>query len=164
MITFPNMSAPWVVPHSLWHVDFRYDNPTADDLFGLKVFAFFGDVTARGGGTVVITRSHRIVARFLERQPRELRGDFRSARLAFMRHHPWLRALATPDSTAERNARFMDQEADVDGIGARVVELTGRAGDVVITHPWTVHHVAPNTNDVPRFMRGQSIYLRGPTP
>jgi ectoine hydroxylase-related dioxygenase (phytanoyl-CoA dioxygenase family) len=79
-------------------------------------------------------------------------------RLALTAHHPWLRALATPDDDADRTARFMERDGDVDGIPARVVELTGAAGDVVITHPWTLHHAAVNAGDYPRLMRGQSVY------
>jgi len=52
MVTFPNASQAWVVPHGLWHVDFRYDASTMGPLFGLKVFAFFGDVAPRSGGTL----------------------------------------------------------------------------------------------------------------
>ena len=34
-----------------------------------------------------------------------------------------------------------------------VVELTGRAGDLVLCHPWLVHNTAPNAVDRPRMMR-----------
>lgn len=158
MVTFPNASQAWVVPHGLWHVDFRYDASTVGPLFGLKVFAFFGDVAPRSGGTLVISRSHRAVSRFVDSLPKSARADFRTTRLRFMDHQPWLRALATPEYDVERTARFMDRDGDVDGIAVRVVELTGAAGDVVITHPWTVHHVAFNAGLYPRLMRAQSIY------
>jgi Phytanoyl-CoA dioxygenase (PhyH) len=157
MVTFPKASQPWVVPHRLWHVDFRYD-ARPEPLFGLKVFAFFGDVAPRSGGTLVIARSHQLVSRFLADLPEGVRADFRNTRLRFMDHHPWLRALATPEYDRERTTRFVDQDGDVNGIAARVVELTGAAGDVVITHPWTVHHVAVNAGRYPRLMRAQSIY------
>jgi hypothetical protein len=75
-----------------------------------------------------------------------------------MAHHPWLQTLTTPEYDADRTARFMDEDSDIDGIAVRVVELTGAAGDVVIAHPWTVHHVAFNTGSYPRLMRAQSIY------
>ena len=75
-----------------------------------------------------------------------------------MAHHPWLRAVATADDDADRTARFMDQDGDVDGIAARVVELTGTAGDIVITHRWTFHYAALNAGHYPRLVRGQSIY------
>ena len=35
-------------------------------------------------------------------------------------------------------------------------ELTGDPGDVVLTHPWMLHHVAPNTSSYPRMMRGKT--------
>jgi hypothetical protein len=158
MVTFPSASQPWVVPHGVWHVDFRYDASTTGSLFGVKVFAFFGDVAPRSGGTLVISRSHRVVSRFVDGLPESARADFRSTRLRFMAHHPWLRALANPEYDADRTARFMDEDGDIDGIAVRVVELTGAAGDVVIAHPWTVHHVAINAGSYPRLMRAQSIY------
>jgi hypothetical protein len=90
MVTFPKASQPWVVPHGLWHVDFRYDASTTGPLFGLKVFAFFGDVAPRSGGTLVISRSHRVVSRFVDSLPADVRADFRTTRLRFMDHQPWL--------------------------------------------------------------------------
>ena len=49
-----------------------------------------------------------------------------------MKHDPWFRALArTDDPDPDRSARFMGSDHDADGIGVRVVELTGRPGDVV---------------------------------
>jgi ectoine hydroxylase-related dioxygenase (phytanoyl-CoA dioxygenase family) len=113
------------------------------------------------GGTLVIARSHRIVSRFVDSQPAESRADFRSMRLRFMQHHPWLRALASAEYDSNRTKRFMDEDCDVDGVAVQVVELTGKAGDVVLTHPWLVHHVAYNGGTAPRFMRGKSIHRRG---
>ena len=102
--------------------------------------------------------SHRVVERFVVSAPSETRADYRTCRIQFMKSDPWLRALArTDDSDPDRNARFMDTEHDADGIGVRVVELTGRAGDVVITHPWTLHHSAPNRASYPRLMRSKAI-------
>ena len=76
-----------------------------------------------------------------------------------MKHDPWFRALArTDDPDPDRNARFMESDHDADGIPVRVVELTGRPGDVVLTHPWTLHHSAPNVASYPRMMRGKSLH------
>ncbi|TDD56367.1 hypothetical protein E1263_25345 [Kribbella antibiotica] len=53
------------------------------------------------------------------------------------------------------------READVDGIPVRVIELTGRAGDVYITHPWVLHSIAPNTRETPRMMRSRMMWRTG---
>ena len=159
MVTFPfpNPDQAWVLPHHLWHVDFHYAIPTSGPPFGLKEFALFGDIGPRGGGTLLISRSHRMVAEFLLEQPEALRRDFRRTRLRFMGRHPWLAELARPGTEPSRTRRFMDHDTDVNRITARVVELTGQAGDVALSHPWVVHHVAPNTSERPRFMRAQSL-------
>ena len=63
-----------------------------------------------------------------------------------------------------RHATTFDQlvremvEADLDGLPVRVVELTGRAGDVYVTHPWILHSIAPNASDTPRMMRSRFIW------
>ena len=48
--------------------------------------------------------------------------------------------------------------AYLDGLPVRVVELTGRAGDVYVTHPWILHSIAPNASDTPRMMRSRFIW------
>ena len=158
MITFPQEGAPWTLPGRLWHIDFPYtDEPTP--LFALKVFAFFGTVEPQGGGTLVVSGSHRVVERFVASTPPEARTDYRTCRLQFVKQDPWFRALAqTDDSDPDRNARFMASDHDDDGIPVRVVELTGAPGDVVITHPWTLHHAAPNRASYPRLMRSKALY------
>jgi hypothetical protein len=161
MVTFPSDGGPWSLPGRLWHIDFQYTNAPAP-LFALKVFAFFGEVAPQGGGTLIVSGSHRVVERFVTTVPPETRTDYRTCRIQFMKHDPWFRALArTDEHDPDRAARFMDSEHDADGIGVRVVELTGRPGDVVITHPWTLHHAAPNRASYPRLMRSKAIYRTG---
>jgi Phytanoyl-CoA dioxygenase (PhyH) len=163
MVTFPCEGPPWSVPGRLWHIDFAYTNEPIP-LFALKVFVFFGDVEPQGGGTLIVSGSHRAVERFVTTVPPETRADYRTCRIQFMKHDPWFRALArTDDPDPDRNARFMGSEHDADGIGVRVVELTGRPGDVVITHPWTLHHAAANRSSYPRLMRSKAIPRLGET-
>ena len=56
-------------------------------------------------------------------------------------------------SPADRIGAFMDRETNVEGVPLRVVELTGKPGDMVFCHPLMVHCVAPNRGTRPRFMR-----------
>ena len=57
---------------------------------------------------------------------------------------------------AEAVVRFLT-ETDVDGLPARVVELTGVPGDVFITHAWVFHSIAANARQTPRMMRSGAI-------
>ena len=155
LVTMPQ-GGEWRVPHRLWHSDFSYDFEP-DELFAVKYWAFFGDVGPGGGGTPQIAGSHILQARYVEhRSDRE----YKRVRDTFLQSHPWLVALSSPDdaATATRNARFMDADTDIDGVPARVVELTGSAGDVYITHPWVMHTIAPNAASQPRLMRTGGIY------
>jgi len=52
----------------------------------------------------------------------------------------------------------MDADTDIDGIPARVVELTGKAGDVFLCHPAMFYMSAPNVSNQPRLMRTQRIH------
>ena len=59
----------------------------------------------------------------------------------------------------------MDADTDVDGIPARVVELTGEPGDMAFCHPTIVHSVASNRgSERSPSRRGCTLrYLRGTT-
>jgi hypothetical protein len=53
----------------------------------------------------------------------------------FLRHNDWFRSLSWPGGDPGRTARFMDRDDQAGGITVRVTELTGKPGDVVLTHP-----------------------------
>jgi hypothetical protein len=156
LVTMPVRESEWRVPFHLWHADFQYYAPFRP-LFALKYWALFGDVEAGGGGTLQLAGSHRLVEQYLEGVPPEER-EYKRVRDGFLRSHPWLRALSTADDDPDRNARFMGGDADIDGLPARVVECTGRAGDVYLTHPWVMHCIAPNARSEPRLMKTGAIY------
>jgi ectoine hydroxylase-related dioxygenase (phytanoyl-CoA dioxygenase family) len=166
MVTFPSpRGTPWRLPHRPWHPDFMFNHPQTP-MAGVTLFAFVGDVGAHGGGTLLVAGSHRLVARFVEGLPSGVRSDYRRVRTSFLAHDPWLGELSSPDDAtdasdaADRAARFMAADHDITGMPVRVVELTGNAGDVVVTHPWTFHCTAPNTADEPRMMRARTIHAR----
>ena len=151
--TFPE-TGDWDVPSDGWH----WDSPVEwhrKRLEGLFVVSFIGEVAPRAGGTLVISGSPRLLARHEDRLPAgEQRANFRRQKDLFLRSDPWLAALAgKAASPRARIATFMDAETDVDGVPARVVELTGAPGDMVFCHPAIVHSPAPNRGEQPRFMR-----------
>ena len=155
LITFPRPDVAWDVSNRLWHTDFPYFIP-ADRVVGVLVFSFLAEVPARGGGTLVIAGSHRVVARFVETNPRLRKARMKVAREALMHSDPWLRALSAGDEDG-RVERFMERDDAIGDIPVRVVELSGEPGDVVIGHPWLLHTSGANCGSAPRFMRVQRI-------
>ena len=153
IVTFPAPGA-WDVPTRLWHWDSPCDLHL-DRLRGLFVFSFIGPVAPRGGGTVILAGSPRLLLQQERRIPASQRRDsIAGLRDRFHRSHPWLMALTgLAPSPADRVAAFMERETVVDGVPLRVVELTGEPGDMVFCHPAMVHCVAPNRGSRPRFMR-----------
>jgi hypothetical protein len=151
--TFPE-PGDWDVPADGWH----WDSPAAwhrRSLEGLFIVSFIGAVAPRAGGTLIVSGSPRLLARHeATLTPEARRGDYRRQRDLFHRSHPWLAALGGKTAAAgDRIAAFMSAPTDVDGIPARVIELTGEPGDMVFCHPSIVHSAAPNRGEHPRFMR-----------
>lgn len=155
LVTMPNTDE-WRVPHKIWHSDFDAGFGV-DRLFAVKIWAIVNEVRPHGGGTPQLLGSHRLFARYVDGTEQR---DFRRLRLGFMRTHPWLKGLTNDDGGADRNERFMGAEVDIDGLPARVIELTGNPGDVFITHPWVFHTIAPNALDQPRIMRSTAVFAR----
>jgi hypothetical protein len=159
LVTFPEPGA-WDLPTRLWH----WDNPCEphlDRTRGLFVVSFIGPVAPRGGGTVILSGSPRLLTSQERRIPaNQRRGLDSRTRERFYRSHPWLMALTgQAPSPADRIAAFMDGETVVDGVPLRVVELTGEPGDMVFCHPAMVHCRAPNRGTRPRFMRIKQQFL-----
>jgi ectoine hydroxylase-related dioxygenase (phytanoyl-CoA dioxygenase family) len=151
VVTFPEPGV-WTLPTRPWHTDAPYTEPL-EPVFGALVFEFLERVDAGGGGTLVLAGSHRIAARYAASRPAVGMEKMATTRKAFLRSHPWLIALTTDDSEPEARMERFSEETEIDGLPARVVELTGEPGDVVVTHPLMVHCVAPNRGDGPRVMR-----------
>ena len=153
IVTFPEPGT-WELPARLWH----WDNPCElhlDHPRALFVVSFIGSVAPRGGGTLILSGSPRLLIQQERRIPAsQRRGSGAGLWERFHRSHPWLMALTgQAPSPADRIAAFMDGETIVEGVPLRVVELTGEPGDMVFCHPVMVHCVAPNRGTRPRFMR-----------
>ena len=161
LIHFPSQARPWVLPARSWHTDYGWDRDP-EPLFGVKVFAFIAEVRPRGGGTLVITGSHRMVARFAASLPPQQQHYEGHLLGRYLRRDDWFRALSRPgDDHPGRAARFMDRDHHTGGIAVRAAELTGQPGDVVLTHPWVLHSGSPNTGSYPRMMLTKNVYRRG---
>jgi hypothetical protein len=119
------------------------------------VVSFIGSVEPRGGGTLILSGSPRLLIQQERELPASQRhGSITTLRERFRRSHPWLMALTgQAPSPDDRIGAFMDRETVVDGVPVRVVELTGEPGDMVFCHPVMVHCAAANRSARPRFMR-----------
>jgi ectoine hydroxylase-related dioxygenase (phytanoyl-CoA dioxygenase family) len=158
-VTFPMSDREWSVAPRVWHADFPFDLPTVP-LPGVKMFVFLSDVPPRGGGTLVVAGSHRLAGRLAANTSPAQRADTRRMRLRLLDSDPWLRTLTTPGGDADRTRRLMDDGATIDDVRVQVVELSGRAGEIVLTHPWLLHCRSLNCGNAPRLMRSTDIYRR----
>lgn len=148
-LAFPS-ACTWGVPSSGWHIDANYSSALIPPA-GVRTHALFGDVGPRGGGTQLLSGSHRLVHKWFKDHPppKNTRGS--ELRL-LLREHPYIRDLHTEGDAEARIARFMDRVETVDGIPLQVVENTGAAGDVILLHPLVLHVAAPNASTEPRFL------------
>lgn len=158
LVTLPVTVDKWLMPSSIWHYDHGYSKP--GEIHGVNVFLLMDDVEPGGGGTAVLRNSPLLIDRLLRSGARfEKISDQNKG---FLGSHPWLRGLKVPkkDWNAERNNLYMGTDTDIDGIPARVEELTGKAGDVFISHPALYHAPAMNASSRPRLMRTQRVYSK----
>jgi hypothetical protein len=145
----------WALPDG-WHMDCGFEQPTWP-VFAVKLFAFFGDVGPRGGGTMLLPGTHRLVDRYrttVDPPP----GGGRVNWQRFLRAHPPLGDLLRGESRDDLGRSMVGARYAIDGVPVDVVELTGAPGDVVVTHLHVFHTVSPNTSDVPRQMLGKAVF------
>lgn len=141
LFTLPN-SDTWTVPTN-WHVD--VPRLASGRRPGVQLFTFLDTVEPRGGGTLVIAGSHRLLngGRFI--RVRELGG--------LLCQEPLFRQLySRAPGSAEDRVRLLDQAGVVGGVALDLVELTGEPGDVYLTDLRLLHAGAPNATDRPRMM------------
>lgn len=153
---------PWNVPAGGWHWDgMGRDHFVTSPEQGLLVLPCFSDVAAHGGGTLLATGSHKIVARYLSQFPEG--RDSRSAISECAAAHPWLAALTgRAPSPADRVSAFMETTLDNHGTSLRVIETIAEAGDVLLAHPFLFHAASPNHSGKPRFMCNRAAPLTAP--
>ena len=157
LVTFPS-GAAWDVPHHIWHLDHSYHYPR-NAIWGTNLFLFVTDTLPRGGGTLVVKSSPLLVDRFVKSVEGLGAKKMKVLRHQFHARSAWLSDLVRRvEDGVDRVEQFMSRDTEVDGVPARVVELTGKAGDAVLCHPWLIHCGAPNALDRPRLMRACRVY------
>jgi ectoine hydroxylase-related dioxygenase (phytanoyl-CoA dioxygenase family) len=141
LFTVPN-SDTWTVPHG-WHVDLP--RLASGRMPGVQLFAFLDTVEPRGGGTLVIAGSHRLL------------NDGRALRVKeitrLLCREGFLRELYTeaPAGSYDR-ASLLGQTGTVGDVEIQVVELTGSPGDAYLMDLRVLHTAAPNASVHPRIM------------
>ena len=153
LLTYPT-PGPWVLPTG-WHMDCGFERPTWP-VFAVKLFSFFDDVEAQGGGTLVLEGSHRLVERYARTLPPETGGN-KDTWARFMKQDPWLHRLYRGGTASDPGRHLLGTRHHIDGIALRAIELTGSPGDVIITHLHVFHSGAPTVGSRPRQMLGGGI-------
>jgi ectoine hydroxylase-related dioxygenase (phytanoyl-CoA dioxygenase family) len=155
LVCFPRSYGRWDVPHQSWHLDLPADPRAQHSRVG-RMFAILAPLAAKGGGTLVVTGSHRIVQTLVdERGFEQCSGEVRKRLKA---KHRWFRELMSSDRDRERIARFMNAPTEIDGVAVQVEEMTGEPGDLFLMHPAALHAAAPNALAAPRLVLAQFVY------
>lgn len=169
-VNFPRgAEAEWDVWPRGWHWDgqhFRHYLNSPNQ--GILLICCFSDINPRGGGTFVAAGSHKLVVRYLAQKPDgvELGDGIRECNAG----HPWLADLSgtgsakySEDAPDSRVERFMERHwTDADGTELWVDEVTCKAGDVILCHPFLYHSVSANLAGEPRFMCNRTTEVREP--
>ena len=160
LITFPDTDPKsWHIPSDGWHVDAHFTY-ASDTPFSIRVFTFLSHVGRRGGGTLVVSGSHRLVADYVAHlSVTEREAKYAKLKERFNSSHPWLRGLTGGGEQDDNRVRsFMEEGTRIGDVDVRVEELHGEPGDVILMHPWVLHNRAPNSSDKPRFMLAKYIF------
>jgi hypothetical protein len=154
LVCFPTQQR-WEIPNKNWHLDL----PAHPQRFRLPIARFFlllAPLEPRGGGTLVVAGSHRLVERLADQAQVELSSSVMRKHLAGT--HRWFGELMSPTRDFSRARRFMAQPTVVDGVPVQVEEITGDPGDVFVMHAAALHSLSPNNRETPRLALAQSIF------
>lgn len=158
ILTFPTPGT-WELPHRFWHLDLAVASPP-EPLQTVVVLTLLAAVEPRGGGTVAVSGSSRLVRTLRERG--EIRSGGRSidVRKTLRRVDPWFELLW--EGEGEERERRLRDGVTVRDVVLRVVEFTGAPGDVLVMHPWTLHSLSPNERALPRLALSSHVQARPP--
>jgi hypothetical protein len=157
LVCFPSQHR-WDVPHQHWHLDLPA-HPKRFHLLVGRLFLLLAPLEPRGGGTLVATGSHRLVARIADRADVELSSAAMRRRL--MAEHRWFAELMSPTRDFDRPERFMAAPTMIHDVPVQVEEMTGEPGDLLLMHPAVLHAAATNARDEPRLALTQFVVPEG---
>ncbi|MGB0920996.1 MAG: phytanoyl-CoA dioxygenase family protein [Alphaproteobacteria bacterium] len=147
LFTYPE-TLEWALPHNMWHADLPHaigrKAPT-----GLQAFLCLDEVRPTGGGTIVLSGSHRALVN-QSGQAGQTHLPSSAFKKWLARKSDYVSALFAKD-TPNRN-RFLNQPGMFDEIELQPVELIGAPGDLYIMDMRCLHSLAPNAQNTPRIM------------
>lgn len=146
LFTLPNADS-WVLPHMAWHLD----APRLPDwdVPGVQIFTFLETVAPTGGGTLVVSGSHRLLNGSERISSKEVKRRLKT--------EPYFHDLMS-ESTTNRQ-RLLHESGSCKDIELRVVELSGEPGDVYFIDLRVLHAGAPNATSTPRMMLTRRFFL-----
>ena len=135
----------WEVPRSIWHLDIPRSRSIGPP--GPEMFTFLNKVEPKGGGTLILAGSHRLLNDV----------DYLSSKgvKRKLKRHAYFREL-TGKGDGDRS-RFLEEIGYIDNVPVKVVELTGDPGDVYFVDLRLLHSLGANTSDQPRMMIAQRM-------
>ncbi|MDE2851421.1 MAG: phytanoyl-CoA dioxygenase family protein [Acidobacteriota bacterium] len=140
LFSFPAPGA-WSLPETTWHVDLP-KLPNRRTTPGVQAFAMLDTVEPGGGGTVVVQGGHRLLYDIPWLGSRQITERLRRER--------YFRELMSKQ--VKHRGRFLRETVHCGDADLRVVELTGRRGDVYLIDMRLLHSPAPNVSAAPRIM------------
>jgi hypothetical protein len=141
LFTLPNADM-WTIPAG-WHVD--CPRLASGRRPGVQLFTFLDTVEHRGGGTLVVAGSHRLLneGRFIKVE--EIRRLI--SRDAF-----FCELYSTAPAGAKDRTHLLNRPVALGKVALELVELIGAPGDVYLMDLRVLHASAPNASDHPRMM------------
>lgn len=134
----------WAVPSRIWHLDVpRLEQSGCP---GVQTFCCIDAVVPGGGGTVVVSGSHKL----LNDRGRIASRDVKR-RLAKI---PWFRTLFSPGGEERCASLLAAQTVTAEGAGEVTLQV-----DVYLVDLRTLHSLAPNTAARPRLAATQRFFL-----
>lgn len=159
LVTFPESTTRWDVPHKSWHLDFAALR-RLQGLFAVRIFVCLAKLRPTGGGTLFLAGSHRLVQDLADRKAAE-KLQSAEAREGLIRDYPWVKGLCSFDANVDRMQKFVRAGAAIGDVKVRVIEMTGEAGDVFMAHPLTLHVGSANCTQDPRLVLSSTVYRAG---
>jgi Phytanoyl-CoA dioxygenase (PhyH) len=156
LVTFPFRGRRWEVPNQTWHLDVYGGLGVQRALGEVTVFAFLDSVSSQGGATVAVVGTHRLIQEISAGGKAKIRSA--DGRRLLAETHPWLRDLWSQEFSETRRQRLMEEGAVVRGVPVKVVEITGKAGDIVVMHSSVLHTPSLNCSSKPRMVVRQGVY------
>lgn len=145
LFTLPQNN-PWKMLPG-WHTDAPRQPHTENS--GVQMFTFLDTVLPRGGGTLVVSGSHRLV-----NEGKLISSKDITTRLKKYDYFQVLLSKKQPNPE-----KFLTTAGKADGVDLQVVELHGNPCDVILMDLRVLHTLSTNTANRPRVMATQRYHL-----